>query len=54
VTQAHGATLVDLFARWPVAQHPEYIGPDGLHPTVNGYRTLAGTFLTVLREGRIV
>ena len=52
--QAHDALLVDLFARWPVAQHPDYIGPDGLHPTVAGYRTLAETFLTVLREQRIV
>src|SRR5438093_687435 len=52
--QAHDALLVDLFARWPVAQHPEYIGPDGLHPTTAGYRTLAGTFLTVLREQKVV
>ena len=52
--QAHDTLLVDLFARWPVAQHPEYIGPDGLHPTVAGYRTLADTFLSVLREQKIV
>jgi lysophospholipase L1-like esterase len=52
--QDHGAVLVDLFSRWPVAQHPEYIGPDGLHPTVTGYRTLAATFLAVLRERKIV
>jgi len=52
--QRHDALLVDLFARWPVAQHPDYIGPDALHPTVAGYRTLAETFLTVLREQRIV
>jgi lysophospholipase L1-like esterase len=52
--QAHDALLVDLFARWPVAQHPEYIGPDGLHPTVAGYRALAATFLAVLHEQKIV
>lgn len=52
--RAHGATLVDLNRLWPLAQHPEYIGPDRLHPTVTGYRTLAETFLHVLREERIV
>jgi len=54
VVQARGALLVDLFRRWPVAQHPDYIGPDSLHPTVPGYRTLADTFLTVLREQHVV
>jgi lysophospholipase L1-like esterase len=51
---AHGATLVDLFRRWPLREHPEYIGPDRLHPTVIGYRTLAETFRTVLSEERII
>ncbi|MGH2353721.1 MAG: SGNH/GDSL hydrolase family protein, partial [Chloroflexota bacterium] len=54
VAQEHGAILVDLYHRWPLAEHPEYIGPDGLHPTVAGYRTLAETFLQVLRERRVV
>ena len=52
--RTHGATLVDLHRRWPVGQHPEYIGPDRLHPTVVGYRTLAETFHQVLQEERIV
>jgi lysophospholipase L1-like esterase len=52
--QEHGLLLVDLYRRWPVPDHPEYIGPDGLHPTATGYRTLAETFLQVLRERRIV
>ena len=51
---ASGAILVDLATRWQLPQHPEYIGPDGLHPTVAGYRTLAETFLAVLRERRVV
>ena len=38
VAEASGAILVDLYHRWPVLEHPEYIGPDGLHPTVAGYR----------------
>ena len=49
-----GATLVDLYARWPLTLHPEYIGPDRLHPTVVGYRTLAATFHQVLREEHII
>ena len=53
-TAAHGATLVDLFRRWPLREHPEYIGPDRLHPTTAGYRALAETFHTVLTEDRIV
>ena len=51
---AHGATLVDLFRRWPLREHPEYIGPDRLHPTIAGYRALAETFHTVLTEERII
>jgi lysophospholipase L1-like esterase len=52
--ERHGALLVDLHARWPSALHPEYIGLDGLHPTVVGYRALAETFLAALREQRVV
>jgi lysophospholipase L1-like esterase len=52
--ERHGAILVDLFARWPSARHPEYIGLDGLHPTALGYRALAETFLAALRERRVV
>ena len=54
VVERQGCLPVDLYGRWPVAQHPEYIGQDGLHPTVAGYRTLADTFLAVLREQRVV
>ena len=50
----HGAILVDLYRRWPLAQHPEFIGPDGLHPTADGYRTLAESFLGSLREHKIL
>jgi lysophospholipase L1-like esterase len=45
----HGAIVVDLFRRWPLHAHPEFIGEDGLHPTVAGYRALADVFLGVLR-----
>ncbi len=43
--RAHGATLVDLYSRWrELAQHPEYVGADGLHPTTAGYQRLADLF----------
>jgi lysophospholipase L1-like esterase len=51
---AHGATLVDLNRAWPLMEHPEYIGPDRLHPTAAGYRALAETFHRVLADAHIV
>ena len=50
----HGATLVDLYQRWPLTEHPEYIGPDRLHPTVPGYHALADVFRQALAQERIV
>jgi lysophospholipase L1-like esterase len=50
----HGALLVDLYSGWPLDKHPEYIGPDGLHPTVAGYRALADTFATTLQDAGAV
>jgi lysophospholipase L1-like esterase len=52
--RAHDAVLVDLYRRWPVGEHPEFIGPDGLHPTAAGYRALAEVFVTTLREARLL
>jgi lysophospholipase L1-like esterase len=52
--RTHGAVLIDLHRNWPLAEHPEYIGPDRLHPTVTGYRTLAETFHQTLRDEHIV
>ena len=46
---SRGAIVVDLFRRWSLHAHPEFIGEDGLHPTVAGYRALADVFLGVLR-----
>ena len=50
----HGAVLVDLYAKWRVSDHPEYIGPDGLHPTAAGNRALAGAFAATLRETGVI
>jgi acyl-CoA thioesterase-1 len=50
-TARHGATLVDLFARWQdVADHPEYLSADGFHPSSEGYQRLAATFSQALAD----
>ena len=47
--QAAGATLVDIHGGWQeLANHPEYVGPDGLHPSVEGYARLAALFTASL------
>jgi len=48
----HGATLVDLYARWQeIAQHPEYLSSDGFHPSAEGYAALAQVFTEALHDG---
>ena len=49
-----GAVLVDVFGRWPLAAHREYIGPDHFHPSAAGYRALAQVFRQTLAERRVV
>jgi lysophospholipase L1-like esterase len=50
----HGAIVVDLYHGWRVAEHPEYIGPDGLHPSEAGYASLAETYVATLRAQRVI
>lgn len=50
----HGITLVDLWSKWPVRANPRFIGPDGLHPTVAGYRALAQVFRDSFRDAKVV
>lgn len=46
----HGALLVDLFSKWhELAQHPEYISNDGLHPSTLGYARIADVFYQTLK-----
>lgn len=46
---SEGAVLVDSYAHiFP--QRQLWIGQDGLHPTVEGYRALAGHFFDVIRQ----
>ena len=41
----HGATVVDLHARWQeVADHPEYLSADGFHPSTEGYAAIGRRF----------
>ena len=49
VAQSEGATLVDLYAAFPVGGKP-YIGVDGLHPTEQGYTLMAQTFAKIIQE----
>jgi acyl-CoA thioesterase-1 len=45
VAQRHGATVVDLAAQGAtIAQHPEYVSSDGLHPSTQGAAAIAGAF----------
>lgn len=49
ICKAEGATLVDLYSGWgQLAEHPEYIAPDGLHPSTKGAVQLADLFATAI------
>ncbi|HEU5345531.1 MAG TPA: SGNH/GDSL hydrolase family protein [Ktedonobacterales bacterium] len=48
---AEGATLADLASGWgQLANHPEYVSPDGLHPSPLGALELAAYFDIVIRQ----
>lgn len=51
IVNRHHAILIDL-ARYSdeLAQHPEYVSSDGLHPTVAGYQHLADLFYQALLQ----
>ncbi|MFN0073054.1 MAG: SGNH/GDSL hydrolase family protein [Chloroflexota bacterium] len=52
VALRHGATLVDLDARWQeITDHPEYLSADGFHPSSEGYARLATLFQEDYRRG---
>jgi lysophospholipase L1-like esterase len=49
VAHRHGAILVDLAAQdATLAQHPEYVSSDGLHPSAQGAAAIAATFATAM------
>jgi lysophospholipase L1-like esterase len=48
---AEGATLADLASGWgQLANHPDYISRDGLHPSPLGALELAAFFDIVIRQ----
>ena len=49
MVSAEGAVLVDLFRAFE-GNVDTLIGPDGLHPTEEGYQKIADTFFEVIRE----
>lgn len=52
-TARHGATLVDLHARWrDIVDHPEYLSSDGFHPSSDGYTALADVFAQAMDDAR--
>jgi lysophospholipase L1-like esterase len=47
----YGATVVDLYSVWgQVAEHPEYISDDGLHPSTRGADALALVFASAIEQ----
>lgn len=51
ITDKHGAILVDLHSQWRELQaHPEYISPDGFHPSTQGYARLARLWQAALAD----
>jgi len=49
--ERNGARVVDLHAAWnELAEHPEYVGRDGFHPSTEGHRRLAGIFYTAAAQ----
>ncbi len=52
IVSATGAHLVDLTTAWSeLANHPEYLSSDGLHPSDSGARRLAAIFAAAIGQG---
>lgn len=50
ICQRDGATLVDLYSAWSdLAQHPEYVSSDGLHPSASGAARVAAIFYAAIQ-----
>jgi lysophospholipase L1-like esterase len=51
VAASHGAVVVDLAAQTSAAldQHPDYLSPDGLHPSSKGAAAIAAAFAQALK-----
>jgi acyl-CoA thioesterase I len=54
-TARNGAQLVDLYTGWnELAEHPEYVGRDGFHPSSAGHRRIAELFRATLDAHAVV
>jgi lysophospholipase L1-like esterase len=54
IVQRHHVVLVDIYDSWhELADHPEYVSRDGLHPDALGYTRIAQIFYDVLRKNGI-
>lgn len=52
---AHHALLVDIYGHTSeLTSHPDYLSPDGLHPSTQGYRQIADLFYQVLHDNGII
>jgi lysophospholipase L1-like esterase len=50
---AEGASVVDIYSGWSeLAQHPEYIADDGMHPSSVGSLRLAQIFAAAIHQAR--
>ena len=52
ICTAQGAALVDLHAAWSeLANHPNYVSADGLHPSTAGAHRIAAAFVAAIEGG---
>jgi lysophospholipase L1-like esterase len=52
ICTAQGVALVDLHAAWSeLANHPNYVSADGLHPSTAGARRIAAAFVAAIESG---
>jgi lysophospholipase L1-like esterase len=52
VVQGEGAELVDLHAQGEIpVEHPDWVGPDGFHPSTAGHAAVAGAFAAQYARG---
>lgn len=52
---AHSAILVDIFGHTEeLTSHPEYLSPDGLHPSTQGYQQIANLFYQTLHDNGLI
>lgn len=52
---AHNAILVDIYGHTDeLTSHPDYLSPDGLHPSTQGYQQIANLFYQTLHDNGLI